>query len=138
MNLVALQLLTLRLFAQRAHHDTQGPTFFEDHKMFGKLYEAYGEAYDSAVERTLGLGIKLDLAKLAQDAAKNAAFHPNEHSPEKLFSDVMSGEKNLCSVCVAAMAKASEGTKNLLAQFCDDSEKRQFLIQKRIMPASNS
>jgi hypothetical protein len=32
------------------------------------------------------------------------------------------------------MAKASEGTKNLLAQFCDDSEKRQFLIQKRIMP----
>jgi hypothetical protein len=30
------------------------------------------------------------------------------------------------------MAKATEGTKNLLAQLCDDSEQRQFLIQKRL------
>jgi DNA-binding ferritin-like protein len=132
MDLAALQLLILRLFAQRAHHDTQGPTFFADHKMFGKFYEAYDAAYDSVVERAIGLGSRLDLAKLAMDAAKTAALHPNEHSPEKLFADLLSGEKNLCGVLVAEMAKATEGTKNLLAQLCDDSEQRQFLIQKRL------
>ena len=138
MDLAALQLLTLRLFAQRAHHDTQGPTFFEYHKTFGEFYEAYDAAYDSVVERAIGLGSKMDLAKLAMDAATKAAFHPNEHSPEKLFADLLSGEKNLCGVLVSEMAKATEGTKNLLAQLCDDSEKRQFLIQKRVTPASSN
>lgn len=138
MDLAALQLLTLRLFAQRAHHDTQGLTFFADHEMFGKFYEAYDAAYDSVVERAVGLGSKMDLAKLGMDAATKAAFHPNEHSPEKLFADLLSGEKNLCAVLVSEMPKATEGTKNLLAQLCDDSEQRQFLIQKRITPASSN
>jgi hypothetical protein len=30
------------------------------------------------------------------------------------------------------MSKASEGTKNLLAQICDNSEQRQFLMKKRL------
>lgn len=140
MDLVALQLSILGTFARRAHHDTQGPTFFEDHETFGDLYQAYDAAYDSVVERIIGLGNNIDLSKLAIDAATKAAFHPNEHSPEKLFADLLSGEKNLCAVCTADMMKpgTTEGTKNLLAQLCDDSEKRQFLVQKRITPASNN
>ena len=140
MHLVPLQLLVLRLFAQRAHHDTQGPTFFEDHDKFGDFYAAYDAAYDSVVERVIGLGETLDLSKLTMEAAAKAAFHPNEHSPEKLFADLLSGEKNLCAVCTAEVKKPAtlEGTRNLLAQLCDDSEKRQFLIQKRITPASST
>jgi len=134
MDLVATQLLSLRLFAHRAHHDTRGPTFFSDHKEFGKFYEAYDSAYDSVVERIIGLGGKPDLAKLAETAAQMAAVKPNEHSPAQLFGVLLSSEKRLCKLCTEDMKKATEGTKNLLAQLCDDSEQRQFLIEKRLAP----
>ena len=132
MHNIAIQLFCLRLFAHRAHHDTQGDTFFSDHKEFGKFYEAYDGEYDSVVERMLGLGDKVDLAKLNSTGAEKASVHPNEHDPKKLFAILMSGEKALCTLCTSAMKSASEGTKNLLAQICDNSEQRQFLMKKRL------
>lgn len=133
MDAVATQLFCLRLFAHRAHHDTQGETFFSDHKQFGKFYETYDREYDSVVERMIGLGSKCDLAKLNENGAKLAAVHPNEHDPKKLYTILLSGEKALCRCCTECMDKASEGTKNLLAQICDNSEQRQFLMKKRLM-----
>jgi DNA-binding ferritin-like protein len=132
MDSIATQLFCLRLFAHRAHNDVQGETFFSDHKAFGKLYEAYDGEYDSVVERIIGLGGKPDLAKLNETGARKAAVHPNEHDPKKLFAILLSGEIALCGLCCAELGKASEGTKNLLAQICDNSEQRQFLMKKRL------
>ena len=85
------------------------------------------------MERIIGLGSEtLNLAKINEEAAKHAAIKPNEHSPHVFFNVLLATEKQLCQMCAEAMKKATEGTKNLLAQLCDDSEKRQFLIKKRI------
>lgn len=130
---LACHLLAMNLFAHRAHHDVIGPGFFSDHKEFGKFYEAYDDAYDAVVERIRGLGGKPDLAKLAISAAQEAAkYAPGTGSGRTLWEQVLKCEEELCKLCTSAMGKASEGTKNLLAQLCDDSEQRCFLVKGRL------
>lgn len=130
---VARYFLSMKLLAHRAHHDVVGPNFFSDHKEFGKLYEAYDSAYDSTVERIKGLGSNPDLAALAVDAAREAAkYCPKTVEPRPLWKCILNCEKELRKLCESSMSKATEGTKNLLAQFCDDSEQRCFLIQGRL------
>ena len=132
MQAIITQFQAMKLFAHRAHLDVQGPQFFADHKALGKFYEAYDAGYDASAERCIGLGYKPDLAKIAKEAAEAAAKYPKNRDPKVLFAVLYTHEETLRKLCTAEMKDASEGTKNLLAQFCDESEQRCFLIHKRI------
>ncbi len=133
MDSLITQFRALQVLAHRAHNVIKGPTFFEDHKFLGKLYPAYEEAYDSAVERVIGLGTeKLNLAKINIAASKMSDILPDETKPEPFFRVILKGEKDLCGMIDEAVKNASQGTQNLLQGFADDSEKRQFLIKQRL------
>ena len=133
MDSIVAQLRALQFLAHRAHNVIKGPTFFEDHKFLGKLYPDYEAAYDSAVERVIGLGTeKLSLAKINIAASKMSDILPDETKPEPFFRAILKGEKDLCGMIDKAMGNASHGTQDLLQGFCNDSEKRQYRLKQRL------
>lgn len=133
MDSLITQLRALQFLAHRAHNVIKGPTFFEDHEFLGELYPAYEEAYDSAVERAIGLGTeKLNLAKINVAAAQMSDILPNETKPEPFFRAILKGEKDLCGMIDEAVKKASQGTQNLLQGFADESEARQYKLKQRL------
>lgn len=133
MDSLITQLRALQFLAHRAHNVIKGPTFFEDHKFLGKLYPDYEAAYDSAVERVIGLGTeKLSLAKINIAASKMSDILPDETKPEPFFRAILKGEKDLCGMIDKAVENASHGTQDLLQGFCNDSEKRQYRLKQRL------
>jgi len=133
MDSLITQLRALQFLAHRAHNVIKGTTFFEDHKFLGKLYPAYESAYDSAVERVIGLGLeKLNIAKVNIAAAKMSDIMPDETKPEPFFRVILKGEKDLCEMIDKAVNNASQGTQNLLQGICDQSEMRQYQLKQRL------
>lgn len=133
MDSLITQLRALQFFAHRAHNVIKGPTFFEDHEFLGELYPAYESAYDSAVERVIGLGTeKLNLPKINIAAAEMSNIMPNETKPEPFFRAILKGEKDLCGMIDEAVREASQGTQNLLQGFADESEARQYKLKQRL------
>jgi DNA-binding ferritin-like protein len=126
-------LRTMQLVAHNYHNLIAGQNFFADHEFLGELYPAYESAYDSVIERCIGLhdyGQKeIDIVSL--EARNNSAELPYS-SAAQCFQNLLSAEKVLCATIVEDMQKATEGTKNLLAQLADDSEVRQYKLQRRI------
>jgi len=133
MDSLITQLRALQFLAHRAHNVIKGPTFFEDHEFLGELYPAYEAAYDSAVERVIGLGTeKLNLSKINVAASQMSDILPNETKPEPFLRAILKGEKDLCGMIDEAVEKASQGTQNLLQGFADQSEARQYQLKQRL------
>ena len=130
----------LQQFAHVAHHMTFGCTFFDDHKFLGKLYGEYEEAFDSVVERMVGLGkIKSVADRLKIDAKAAGILAKTDASEftcaEDWFETLLDLEKELCrEIEKLASGKVSQGTLNLLAQLADDSEQRQYKLGQRVEP----
>lgn len=130
---IALQFRSMQLYAHCAHNLCDGITFFSDHEFFGSTYEAYEGAYDAAVERMIGLGMKLDIFKLQMSAAELIAQSRMRDNSDA-FTHLLTAEEvigKLVEKCIAE-GEYSQGTVNLLAQFADDSEVRRYKIQQRL------
>ena len=52
---LAILLRCLQLYTHNSHNLIKGETFFQDHEFLGELYPIYEAAYDSIVERMIGL-----------------------------------------------------------------------------------
>jgi DNA-binding ferritin-like protein len=136
MNEIALILRSLQLAAHNFHNLANGEGFFSDHEFLGSLYGEYEAAYDSIVERILGLGQSINLVGLQSDAAEMLA----EMGADNPWQTLLDGEKKLCKELDAASAPqggVSPGTANLLAQLYDDSEVRQYKLQQRLQQKAN-
>lgn len=127
---LATLLKHMDLFAHNAHNYSYGPLFNQDHVFLGSLYEAYDEHYDDVVERIIGLGLPCDLKQVAVLAASHLVEVGDNKSS---LSHLYQLEKELCSH-IEELAKSglSQGTLNLLADLADKSEKRQYLLSRRI------
>jgi DNA-binding ferritin-like protein len=120
------QFRALQFLAHRVHNKVKGSTFGEDHEFFGELYPAYETAYDSLVERMIGLEKPLNINKVNKAAAEMSSVAPN------FLKILLKGEEDLCSMIAKENPKATLGTQNLLQQLCDDSEARQYQIKQRL------
>jgi DNA-binding ferritin-like protein len=131
MEKIAFVLRYLQLYAHQAHNLVKGPTFFQDHEFLGELYPVYEDAYDSIIERSIGLGKPVNIQKVNLAAAKEL---PNDASVKmtQCFKDLLESEKYLCKLIEQNVQGASQGTMNLLADMADKSEVRQYKIQQRI------
>lgn len=122
-----------QLYAHMAHNMASGPTFFQDHAFFGELYDAYESAYDSIVERMIGLNVEADMASLLveinQKAAKDA---PPAHSNDACFLYLLAIESDICKQIAKEVPSSTDGTQNLLQGLADESEKRKFLMGQRL------
>lgn len=131
---VILHLRTAYLLAHEFHHNTTGCTFKSDHAQFEEHYEAYSEAYDTLVERAIGLGLGVNEAVVNKSAALAAAAtrRGRPGNPDDMFKIVLSLENELLDKIKECYAAASIGTQNTLAQLADDSERRICKLKGRI------
>lgn len=133
MSSIATLLRALQFLAHRAHNVIKGPTFFEDHKFFGKLYPDYEAAYDDIIERIIGHGTEtISISKINKTAAEMSSVSPDETKADAFLRIILKGEKDLCALIEKAAPKATQGTQNLLQGICDNSEKRQYQIKQRL------
>jgi DNA-binding ferritin-like protein len=127
-------LRAAQLHAHNAHNLVQGPTFFEDHEMLGELYPKYESAYDSIVERMIGLGKTPNLIDTQDGAVQVIKRLPASTDAREIFHTVLQLEELVCKKAqeCAMSSEYSEGTRQLLGNICDDSEGRQYKIKQRI------
>ena len=144
MNKIAILLRLLQFYSHIAHNLSSGETFFQDHEFFGGLYPEYEKAYDSVVERMIGLGEKVDLFKIQSQAVEMLSkikFTNNKQAIQELLKL----EKALVStidkfVVPTPMSHPhstiSQGTSQLAGDLADRSESRQYMMNQRIAPVS--
>ena len=133
---IAIRLRASQFIAHNAHNLASGPTFFTDHKFFGKAYPAYEAAYDSIVERMIGLGEKPDLTDITTKAARELQMTGDimtgGTSPIECYESLLEGERELLDLIAKCCEEVSCGTSNLLANLADDAEVRIYQINQRI------
>lgn len=133
MKAIAVYLRTMQFIAHRAHIETHGSTFFEDHKFLGKAYEEYQSAYDAVIERMKGLGEQPDINAITLEAAETAA-QVKDTIAVKLMKCLYGCEITLCKLIKHESPKVSVGTQNRLAGIADESEVRQYKLKQRTLP----
>lgn len=128
MNL-ASYLRYMQFYAHIGHNVLGGATFFQDHSFLGDLYGTYEDAYDSVIERMIGLEEPLNLIKIHKDAVADLEI---PKSYDQAFEALLECEKELCKKIEAIAPKCSQGTMNLLADMADKSEMRQYKLKQRL------
>lgn len=131
MEKIAFVFRYLQLYAHQAHNLVKGQTFFQDHDYLGALYPVYEEAYDSIIERSIGLNKPINIQKVNQAAAKELPNDASVKMPD-CFKNLLESEKYLCQLIEQVVKGSSQGTMNLLAGLADQSEMRQYKLQQRI------
>lgn len=122
-----------QLIAHNYHNLAKGPTFYQDHEVFGDLYGAYESSYDGLVERALGLTGSVDLIGINRKACEIAAGTPIGATNEEMFSNLLSLEKAFCGLIKASVPAATDGTQNFLQGLADESEQRQYKLTRRLL-----
>ena len=128
---LATILRAAQLYTHAAHNELKGCTFFADHAFAGDTYDALETAYDSTVERAIGLGEEMNLLELGVKAA-NLAKDLSLDSQKDIFEQLLENEESIRDEIERAKVDASYGTDNLLAQLADDSESRTYKIKQRL------
>ena len=114
------------LLAHHAHHSASGPTFLQDHEFLGSLYGAYEDAYDTLVERAIGLGSPVNEILVNKEAvAAYADCCRDCKTTEDFLKQIQKTVKPL-------VTGATDGTANLLQGLADDSEARTYKLSQRL------
>lgn len=121
-----------QFYAHQAHNRTTGESFFSDHSFFGELYSTYENAYDSLVERVMGLGTVVDIAELTVLAAKDFQAMSDGFAPDYFFKRLLSLEDSLRKKIDSAILSQTQGTVNLLQGLADESEARTYKMKQRV------
>ena len=134
MEKLASFLKFMYFYAGHAHRFVAHSSYFADHSFLGELYETYDDAYDAIVERMIGLGMEVN----EFDIINAAAAQFNKHRDEKIdqnigyFVRILAFEKQLCAMLNEANKNATLGSQNLIQDFCDQSEMRQYKLGQRV------
>lgn len=131
MKTIAVTYRASQLVAHNLHNTVKGPSFFEDHEFLGELYGTYESAYDSIVERMIGLGQQIDIPGINTEAAKLAedlVFGTDVRQWPVLILRIETAIRKELS---GYAGNVSFGTNNLLAGLADDSEQRTYKVGQR-------
>lgn len=133
----------LNLWAHGAHLVAKGTGFAGDHaELLGPLYQKAGEAYDSVVERAIGLGAADDVADPVSRTA--GALRVVRGWPSVLESEggLMQAALTAIEAVSATLTDRTEaiadagvmtrGLDNLLAQLSDDLEGFAYQFGRRV------
>lgn len=134
---LAIQARTMQLFTHMCHNIVGRATFFSDHEHLGELYGVYETMYDNLIERCIGLfGVESfnHAQVLSHVCAKTQSLPQQLKENKNAFQAVEMLEQELRKKLEMAckLPDASEGTKQLLGGMADDSEKRSYLIKRRL------
>lgn len=137
---LAVDFRAMQLFAHIGHNRVAGCCFFEDHAFLGDLYGTYEGVYDDLVERMIGLGKSPDLWQISEAADKELQSMRAGSSSQDYLAKLLKCEKDICEEIEGLVedAECSQATINMLVQFADDSEKRQYKLQQRLNKLSET
>lgn len=121
-------------YAQFAHHFVAHSTFNQDHGYLGELYDAYFDAYDAIIERMIGLGEEVNEFDIINAAAAQFNQHREDNFTKNIsyFAQILAFEKQLCAMLSEVNKNATLGSQNLIQDFCDQSESRQYKLGQRV------
>lgn len=120
-----------QIVAHDAHNNVRGPSFFADHEFLGDVYSAYEDAYDSLIERYIGLtGEAVDGISLTREALELAP----DSDVQGIWDTLQMFERTICKVCYEFCGQqgVSEGTKQLVGELCNQAEMRGYKLKQRI------
>ena len=121
------------LLAHHAHHSASGPTFLQDHEFLGSLYSAYESAYDTLVERAIGLGSPVNEILVNKEAvAAYADCCRDCKTTDDFLKEIGDVEDTIRAEVTKCVRTASDGTANLLQGLADDSEARTYKLAQRL------
>ncbi len=132
MHTLATQYRAAQLYAHRAHNLVSGPTFFADHTFLGDLYDTYADAYDSLIERLIGLGTPPNIITITEAATTAFSKARLDTKPDQFFKSLLNMEYGFQRQIKKLVPEASDGTANLLQGLADESEARCYKIKQRI------
>lgn len=130
-------LRAMQLFSHHAHNLVSRAVFFQDHAFFGDVYPAYEAAYDSIIERIIGLQGEgqLALQPLLQAVSAKLASAPSVGVKENkvFFQYLLQQEQELCKMVeeLCKVPATSQGVIQTLGTLCEQSEMRQYQIKQR-------
>lgn len=124
----------LNLIYHHMHNIAKGQSFFSDHAELAGMYDTIDSDYDSLVERRIGLTGSFDRASLSEVLHESCEIVGNmpESEMNEMFSFAMSLESEYVRELKNAEAGQSSGTVNMLQGLSDESEVRQYKIQRRL------
>lgn len=133
---IAVILRGGQIYAQHAHNFSCGTPFHSDHNFFGDVYDAYADAYDSVIERSIGLGARPNGLEIARKGITAVSEFPLEcENDNRAFYQALALiEQELCSAIESCCKsnRYSEGTIQLIGELCNQSEMRQYKIRQRL------
>ena len=135
---LAVLLRSMQLFSHSAHHLCARTPFHQDHAFFGDVYPAMEDAYDSIIERIIGLygEDSVELNRIVSEVAQKLQNCPSTGVKEnKAFYEYqLQFEQELCGLVetICKNPKASQGVIQLCGELGNQSEIRQYKIKQRI------
>lgn len=127
MEIIAIKLKALNLYAHMAHNLVSGISFFQDHEFFSSVYEKADDFYDSVVERMIGIGLKPDLKQINKDAVGLFSKMGNDY-----FPTVLAGIKSIQSDIDKECEDNTEAVKQLLGGISDELDMLVYKIKQRV------
>lgn len=128
---LATILKGMNFYAHQAHNLVQADTFMQDHSFLSDLYEKYDSDYDDVVERSIGLGQAVDIAKVTKDAA-DILDSETKMEPSEAIGMLLVYEQTLCDSVKEMMSEVSPGTQQLIGEIANQSEIRQYKMRQRL------
>lgn len=129
---LAVQLRYTQFYVHMAHNITHGDTFYQDHKVFGSLYEEYENEYDAVIERFIGLGGAPSIYGVTKNAVALLEEYQHDNKPSVFFERLLGCEEKIRKAIDTALKdNQSEGTKNFLQGLADTSEQRTYKLKQR-------
>ena len=125
----------LSLMYHNHHWESKGRNFYEDHLLFERLYNQMSEQIDKIAEKSIGLfGSEIVNFSKQLILIKELDAKFPYHSPEEAIKHSLMVEKELTKLIENVAGKLemngelSLGLDNLLAELCDNSENRCYLL----------
>jgi DNA-binding ferritin-like protein len=125
----------MNLFYHHLHNIASGVAFEGDHEMMLEFYEALDDAYDSLIERHIGLGGsmgKADLCEIIENAEEVLDMAPDSVDMLVNLQHAMGLEIGFRAFLQDVNMSASLGTQNLVQDQCDKSEIRSYKLSRRV------
>lgn len=135
---IAAYIRAMELYYQMAHNVVKGALFISDHGLLGEFYTQLGGNYDAVAERAVNIegDAAVDILPQLKDIFQHLKVKPgiNVKENKEYFIAGLECEKMLCQMIdqVCKDPSTSEGTRQLIGDIADQSEIRQYKINRRI------
>lgn len=135
---LAILLRSINLYAHSAHNLCARVVFLQDHEFFNEIYSAANVAYDSVIERIIGLYGEEAVPALPEQL--EALHQILSQLPEKgvkenaiYFQVLLEKQKMVCEK-IEELCKSGlpQGTIQMLGNIADASEVLQYKLKQRI------